>query len=70
MKNKNLTIKDCLSKLERIKLPLSEEGQLRGLVFEFGYLGAIEYLKPLDWDNPGRDQVLANRHLEILKNIN
>ena len=62
---KNMRIEECLKKLDAMS-DFSEKYQLRSLVSEYGYLGTIEYLKPLNWNNPGRNQFLADAHSKIL----
>lgn len=66
----NMPTKTTLALLDNSKFSKVEHiYQLQGLVNDFGYLGAIEYLKPLKWNNPNRDQILANIHKDILINL-
>jgi phenylalanyl-tRNA synthetase alpha subunit len=63
-----ITIKECLRKIDDMP-DFVEKNQLKSLIRNFGYLGAIEYLKPLNWVNSGRNQALADSHNKILQEI-
>jgi hypothetical protein len=69
---KNITTEHCLKELEKVDLSYGEKGQLEALVRYFGYLGAIEYLKPpkvLFNGGESRNQAMADKHRTILENV-
>lgn len=70
---KNFSTKDALEKLEPIlkTLPYGESTQLRSLVGDFGYLGAIAYLDPSIKRSSisNRDTNVVNRHYLILTQL-
>ena len=43
----------------------SEKYQLVALVVEYGYRGALEYLKSPDWKN----KIITEAHIKILEDI-
>lgn len=68
----NYTIRQALERLEPFikDLPFSEQQQLRGLIQDHGYLGALEYLDPnkkYPWSS--RDQRMVESHFKILKSL-
>ena len=66
---KNMTIRLCLQKLQSIAMTSADRAQLTGLVNDYGYLGAITYLQPLDHESSDRDQSLADKHRLILTSL-
>ena len=65
---RNMSIDQCLAALKYTELDEINRQRIESLVRSFGYLGAIEYLKP-DKSRDGRDQNLADQHRRILENI-
>ncbi len=65
----NFTTNEVLHRIDD-ELNCIHKAQLYGLVSEYGYLGAIEYLDPTKTGFPdGRDQVLIKKHLEFLTSL-
>lgn len=61
---KNITTEECLKKLDAVP-DFSEKYQLVALVGEYGYRGALEYLKSPDWKN----KIITEAHIKILEDI-
>lgn len=66
---KNLKIDCVLEKLDEYRdTDVEAWSQLSGLVQDYGYLGALEYLSPIR-KGPFRDIFLVEKHRKILADI-